>query len=84
MGRNNAQFTAVLQIIAAVSQGKGTSLDALRVVNEGRGEKSKTFKELVLLLVNTSRALKSLKYHSISGTFKFSDFFFFFKAALMG
>lgn len=59
MGRNNAQFTAVLQIIAAVSQAKGTSLDALRVVNEGRGEKkSKTFKELVLLLVTPLEHLK--------------------------
>lgn len=39
---------------------------------KGGEKKSKTFKELVLLLV-TSRALKALKYHSISGTFKISD-----------
>lgn len=47
----------MLQIIAAVSHGKGTSLDALRVVNEGGGE-SKTFKELVLLLVTPLEHLK--------------------------
>lgn len=52
MGRNNAQFTAVLQIIAAVSQGKGTSLDALRVVNEGREENQRLLKNLSSYLLH--------------------------------
>ena len=69
MGRNNSQFTAVL-LGAAVSHGRGTSLDALRVVNEGRGEQSKTLKNFSYSY--TSRALKALKYHSISGTFEIS------------
>lgn len=51
------------------SHGRGTSLDALRVVNERRGEQAKTLKNFYSY---TSRALEALKYHSISRTFKIS------------
>lgn len=61
MGGNTSQFTAALQK-AAVSHGKGTSLDALRAVNEGRGKKNpKGFKEPLPRLLTPLEHLKLYK-----------------------
>lgn len=68
MGKNNSQRTAVLQS-AAISPGKGTSLDVLKVVNDwGNGDQ-----RLLPPSPYTSRALKALKYRSISRAFKISS-----------